>query len=361
MRVELIAYSLLITCVNGFSNSMHALSLPQTSIRTSSSIIPLPFSNQVYSTIQSNKHVILVKKSTSLSSSSSTSGINDEKMNKKIQGRKKRVNAGYAISCLLFSIQALALMIKDKTPNGVYYASGPLMVSTITYILKGAANNNRLTSDTYKRLNLYMIQFGFISIVALLKLSTNHKLKFIPYFITMVNCIKGYGYGVKDWSLKKEGSLSFIQDFTNGCKNSIKTLFTLPKNIPSIGYFFMTITAGIWKLMKLIEIYYNYIGGSDNNILLKGLFQYNYYAILTAISFTLKDAADRNRLDGTTFIELNFIISFVWITMAGYFLSNLMAGSLPYYVGPAGVTLSGIFCMYNALISIRNKKQKSTS
>jgi hypothetical protein len=39
--------------------------------------------------------------------------------------------------------------------------------------------------------------------------------------------------------------------------------------------------------------------------------------LLTGVMYTLKDAADRDRLSGTTFIQLNYLSSLVLFTMAG--------------------------------------------
>jgi hypothetical protein len=40
-------------------------------------------------------------------------------------------------------------------------------------------------------------------------------------------------------------------------------------------------------------------------------------SLFAAVVYTLKDAADRKRLEGTTFIELNFLSSVMFVAMAG--------------------------------------------
>ena len=46
-------------------------------------------------------------------------------------------------------------------------------------------------------------------------------------------------------------------------------------------------------------------------------FRYKKVMLLTAISYTLKDAADRDRLDGATFIQLNALLSVVSAVLGG--------------------------------------------
>jgi hypothetical protein len=45
--------------------------------------------------------------------------------------------------------------------------------------------------------------------------------------------------------------------------------------------------------------------------------------MLTTVSLTLKDAADRDRLEGSTFIQLNILTSAMFGAMAGTLLDSL--------------------------------------
>ena len=49
------------------------------------------------------------------------------------------------------------------------------------------------------------------------------------------------------------------------------------------------------------------------------LIRFAKLSLLASLVFSLKDAADRGRLDGTTFVQLNFLSSFAFGTMAGKF------------------------------------------
>ncbi len=61
------------------------------------------------------------------------------------------------------------------------------------------------------------------------------------------------------------------------------------------------------KLLKLKEIVEFVLANSTIAGMAPLLARFNRLAFLTLILYTLKDAADRDRLGGTTFIELNYL------------------------------------------------------
>jgi hypothetical protein len=137
--------------------------------------------------------------------------------------------------------------------------------------------------------------------------------------VTLVNSIKGYGYGVKGWTL--EGGMSVVKDdWKKGIQSTFQTLISFPPNLQSAGYLAATIFVGSMKLLKLLDIIDLIQGGGEKGLLIASrLSRYAKLALLTAVSFTLQDAANRGRLEGTTFIELNFLLAAAFATMAGTF------------------------------------------
>lgn len=63
--------------------------------------------------------------------------------------------------------------------------------------------------------------------------------------------------------------------------------------------------------------------------------------MLSTLSFTLKDAADRDRLKGTTFVELNGLVSIASATMAVYSFDRSLA-----FDGSSAVFVMAL-CAYN--------------
>lgn len=228
----------------------------------------------------------------------------------KVRGRKQRVITGYRLSMALFAVFGAVIAALSRQP---LYGTGPLLAAGVSYILIGAAQNDRLSSETYKRLNIGLFEFGTVGLLAgyLMKLSPAWG---IACFIGIVNSIKGYGYGLKGWILQNN---SAKDDLTEGMKGNIKTMAKIP-NIKSFGYFLGTGAVGFLKVAKLLEVFTLIKGSANPNTIGTRLFRLSKLMILTIIMFTLKDAADRDRLEGTTFIELNFLSSITFAIWSTY-------------------------------------------
>jgi hypothetical protein len=279
--------------------------------------------------------------------SAAEDSIPDDKMAKKIKGRKKRVSAGYTITTVGYTLFAL-IFARSLSPLALYIASGMTTAAGVAYILKGAAENNRLSSDTYKRLNLALGTYGLIGIIArnTLDFSVATKLWTFISFVTMVNCTKGFGYGFKGWELSKVNPVTEIVD---GAKSTITTLAKVPSNLKSAGYLISTLGFTYLSLSKLMEI----ISSIQLSTGMFPLFAFrlNKLMLLSAVTFTLKDAADRDRLEGTTFIELNFLVAFASATMAAYSFTNQSD-----MLGGAFASFTSLLCTLSGILSVLKKK-----
>lgn len=229
----------------------------------------------------------------------------------KIAGRKKRVKVGYQIITASQCLIGLAFWLgRFGKP---FYGVGPFLQAGIAYILKGAAENDRLRSDTYKRLNLAVFQFGLISLLASIKMKSNPILT-ISSIIAMINSIKGYGYGLKGWEL---APTSAKEDLLKGISSNLSCMTKIP-NIKSAGYWAATVAMVSMTVAKTYEVLNILISSSGDSFLLgTRLFRLAKYKLFSVIMFTLKDAADRGRLEGTTFVELNLMAAVSYALWAG--------------------------------------------
>merc|ERR1719491_1735666 len=110
-------------------------------------------------------------------------------------------------------------------------------------------------------------------------------------------------------------------DLAQGVKNTVKSMIgSFPKSIKSAGYLLGTGTVGTLKIAKGVEVIKLLIqsGGSLSFLVGTRLHRCTKLGLLAVCMYTLKDAADRDRLGGTTFIQLNFLCSLVWASMAWY-------------------------------------------
>jgi len=240
----------------------------------------------------------------------------NEKMAKKIIGRKQRVKGGYTIALAGYALFA-SLFASSLNPISFYAASGMFLASGVAYILKGATVNDRLKSDTYKRLNMALGFYGLIGIFArgtLVKSTLVRNVWTGLSFVTLVNSIKGYGYGLKGWELAK---VNPIPELINGTKSYISTLFKIP-NWKSGGYLLATLFFGLLKVSKMLQIFQLVSLKEWGFTLSSYLFRYGKLMMLSTLAFTLKDAADRDRLNGTTFKQLNGLVAIASATMIAY-------------------------------------------
>jgi hypothetical protein len=259
-------------------------------------------------------------------------------MEKKVKGRKKRVVMGYRIISVAYVLASLVAVVKNNgiSPSMSYIVAGPLLAAGTAHTLAGAASHDRLASDTYKRLNLFLgTYYGLVNLI----LSSMTKRQFgsnpfwsvwtITSFITFVNCIKGYGYGIKGWKLEGDTASLAKQDLIEGTKYTIQSFGSFPKNAQSLGYWVATGTVASLKMTKLVEIIGLLRDGVSSTstvaLVVTRLSRYAKLALLTGVMFTLKDAADRGRLNGTTFIQLNLLSSYVFGSMSGTFLLHCIA------------------------------------
>lgn len=251
---------------------------------------------------------------------------------KKIEGRKKRVILGYKISSVMYAIFGMFIFGLSKKP---FYASGPLLASGLSYILIGAAENNvglnfvsnffyrnsiftpfhrilnnilhliisqRLASDTYKKVNIVMAKYGLFGFAAgiLMSLSPAWNLACV---ITMINSTKGYGYGLKGWELKE---VSAKDDLVSMIKDTV-TSMTKVGSINSMGYLITSIVMLVVTIGKFLEIMNLVVSKSDGNMIGTRMFRFTKYMLFTLLMTVLKSASDRNRLEGTTFIQMNMM------------------------------------------------------
>jgi hypothetical protein len=78
----------------------------------------------------------------------------------------------------------------------------------------------------------------------------------------------------------------------------------------------------MFKLAELIELIMDRT--TEEAILAKTIFHYStLFLLLTGVIFTLKDAANRDRLRSISFIELNKIIAYILGVMGGEFRTIL--------------------------------------
>lgn len=266
---------------------------------------------------------------------SSDDGDDADKTANKAAGRKKRVLIGYRLSMVIYGLLGLSTLIPafmkpELAAMSLNYAGGPILGAGVAGILASAAENDRLGSDTYKRLNLMYAKFGFLWLLAGVlvkqtkpltrgaKILSNPLVMFASFY-ALVNGLKGWGYGAKGWD--KTATISYGEDLVQLLKKSAKVFVSPFTNIKSGLYLGATAFAGFLKVSKLVDLVglCQKIGTTSVTAAKFGSWAIGYAKIVLmgTAAFSLFDAAKRDRLQGTTFIELNVLSSFSWLGMGG--------------------------------------------
>ena len=274
--------------------------------------------------VPSSLHGTADEESTAVAAGDGDGGAKmQKKMQNKIASRKQRVVVGYSIVSAAYGFFTLTALVKYKFSYGAsFIAAGIVLPAGFAYILKGAAENDRLSSDTYKRLNLMLGAYALIGLLAKDIITTFHAGWVATCFVAVVNSIKGFGYGLKGWELKPT---PIVAEFVEGARATIATLMRLPKTLSAAGYQASTLAFTAWKLSTLWKLGTLYLLNHGKGMLLAEptnrclalAFQIKKLLLLQVMSFTLKDAADRERLNGTTFIQLNFLNFVASAVLAG--------------------------------------------
>jgi len=278
---------------------------------------------------------------------------------KKLAGRKKRLKMGYQLASITYTATSLLSLMSwgSLTASAFYYVvgGGPLSMAVILYILKGAATNDRLGSDTYKRLNVAVISYALIQLL----IPAGNMEWPLPIFLkasgflALVNGIKGYGYGCLGWDKSKDMS-AVLTDTKEGIKSTMQGMTTIKAK--SLDYMFGTLLLGSMTFLKLKELCTMLFFSSSETVTSLSIFtrlsKLARFGLMTTIMYTLKDASDRDRLSGTTFVQLNFMAAAAFLSIALYLL--------PTYgkVSNAQVLTAAALCVTTFFKGFSNMKAK---
>lgn len=287
---------------------------------------------------------------TPLEDAASKSSVRDTKL----AGRKNRLNVGYRITSKVYLVASIVHLVRRGFhPWSLYFTfgGGTFTMAILLYILKGAAAHDRLSSDTYKRLNLSVVAYSTVQL--LMPFTSRVEDLFLkgPALLALVNGVKGYSYGVLGWDKSKSiGSMRV--DIKAGFLSSIMGLQTVKQQ--SIGYLVGILFLAAMSNAKLLELCKILVvpseeGVSKSVMILSRVSRLARLGLMTSIVYTLKDAADRGRLGGTTFVQLNYVMAAAFLSMS-FYLSQV--GPTPF-----GVLSGGLFVLtlFNGVTNARKK------
>mmetsp|Transcript_23113 Transcript_23113/g.64498 ORF Transcript_23113/g.64498 Transcript_23113/m.64498 type:complete len:353 (-) Transcript_23113:217-1275(-) len=245
-----------------------------------------------------------------------------DSMQQKMEDRKIRLMVGY-LTIVFFnfvSLIATTAAAGEAVPTVAfmgYFASGPILYSALAYIMSRAARFNRLSSPTYKRLNLMLGQAGVVNLIMCSLLDKTPKFMLITSVLTIINSIKGASYGVQGWNKKCGTTADIFSETFDLFKSDLLGFFQVKNPVAAV----YTVAASfmvVLKTAKLVEVFQYASPSFDAFMVATRLSRYARLACMSGVLITLKDAANRDRLKGNTFIQLNAVMSLAFGTMGAY-------------------------------------------
>ena len=262
-----------------------------------------------------------------------------------------RIVFGHSLSTFLFIVTALGICYNGiGGPIGLglplYAASGPYLAAGISSTLESAASAGRLGSDTYKRLALFLTEFNLCGLTTILLAIGGTTLRqqlfyvlSLASFLSLSPTLAGY----KNGGGKLFGDVGGV----------IKEFFTC-KNLNGFIYLGGAWFVALLKVMKVVDIVNLVIEGNPAKTLATRAVRLGRLALLTGTMLVLKSAADRDRLEGTTFVDLNILSSIVFGTMS-YYIKTIRGAFTPLVYASAGFSA---FTASNAIVSMMKKAKK---
>ena len=241
---------------------------------------------------------------------------------------KNLLTTAYSRGSYLFAaLAAILFLIPDHTvtvqlASKFGGAAGYGMGAGLCHILASANENDRMSSDTYLRLNLGLLGFSAIGIL-FFPAEAGFFFRAPPAILLslVLTCAQGYGLllsflgwrrGVDPTAIRSIEEL--VQELKDGTIATLRGL-RVDNAKQALGYrnCLLFVVAGIFSNMMEGNFNFRYreaLHRSWFDVSLNGSAVSRLFMVATMI-YSLKDAGERNRLSGTTFIQLNGLIG-VW-------------------------------------------------
>jgi len=237
---------------------------------------------------------------------------------------------------LYWILAAVLFLIPDRTASTLLAskyggAAGYAIAGGLCHILAGANEKDRLSSDTYTRLNVGLLGFSALGIL------------FAPaeagFFFTappaiilslIMTLAQGYGILVSFLGWKrgvdpagtvglKQTPQNLVNELRDGTKTTLKGL-RVENAKKALAYRNSLIVVAFGIVSCAMEGFFNWryreaLQRSWFEVSLQGSAVSRLFMIST-ILYSLKDAAERDRLTGTTFIQLNWMLA-LWSSLVG--------------------------------------------
>jgi hypothetical protein len=223
---------------------------------------------------------------------------------------------GYKSSMKLYLISSMFLLMMTGSYFKLANAAGLLVAAGLAHILSDATEQDRLGSDTYKRINLGLMGFTLIS---LLNMSGDFELfRLLPRGYTYFGMAAfSHAFGgctaYAGWRRGLVDDADIQQELKGGIQSTFRSIWPTKGRGTIYRNALLAILVGIvvttFKLARSLRV-----PGLRTSLYASGLAR---LVLVATIVYSLKDAGERGRLTGTTFIQMNYLVG-MWMTLCKF-------------------------------------------
>jgi hypothetical protein len=216
-------------------------------------------------------------------------------------------------SLLIFATpdRSFRILLRQQWSGGAGYACAAALCD----ILQSAHAQGRQSSDTYKRLHLAVALFSLTSLTAIPGEAGFFRLNQQGPVLSLLTAVRSIGALVALWGWKASiQKTHVVQELRGGIVNTLKGLRVRDgkKALTYRNSFLIVLGAALSSFFqgRFLRSYQKEFLKTNFQISL----QWSAVARLAMVAvmiYTLKDAAERDRLAGTTFIQLNVLVGLV--------------------------------------------------
>ena len=214
---------------------------------------------------------------------------------------------GYTGLSKLYFIASACPFLLNGPSRKFSSAAGLIVAAGFSRILSDATDHDRLGSNTYKRLNLGLVAFNLISLATLpgqVLLSRN--LARGTAYVSMSALCQTLGalIGCVGWRRGFGDDADLLKELKGGIQSTLRDISitkgrgTIYRNALLAVLVGITVVAG--KLILSLQDH-----GVQTSLWASGLAR---LSLVGTALYNLKDAGERDRLTGTTFIHLNHLV-----------------------------------------------------
>lgn len=238
----------------------------------------------------------------------------EQSLDQELDGGKKAIVGGYMASKKLYLLLSLLLLGLTRDYRKFTTVSGFFIAAGLSHILSVATTHDRLASDTYKRLNIGLMGYNLLSLFT------------IPGEVGLfLGTAKAYVYSVAAFVVQSYGAHTAYEGWrrglqkgadpkkqlTEGIVETAKTVLpTKERGTMYRNFLLFFLGESFYMLYKIVI---SLRPSPMKASLLTGAFARR--GLIVTMLYSLKDAGERDRLKGTTFIQSDYLIG-LWLFMS---------------------------------------------